>query len=63
MMPYARVYRKQIVFFSFSVYGPTWRTWIKNKEEPTHDVVHAEGASAVLQQPGVHAVFVKLMST
>lgn len=29
----------------------------------THDVVHAEGAGAVLQQPGVDTVFVELMST
>lgn len=29
----------------------------------THDVVHAEGTGAVLQQPGVDAVFVELMST
>lgn len=29
----------------------------------THDVVHAEGTGAVLQQPGVHAVFMELMST
>lgn len=62
----SRVYRQQffcVFFFSFSVDRPTWRTWIKHKEEPTHDVVHAEGAGAVLQQPGVHAVFVELMST
>lgn len=30
---------------------------------PTHDVVHAEGTGSVLQQPGVDAVFVELMST
>lgn len=29
----------------------------------THDVVHAERTGAVLQQPGVDAVFVELMST
>lgn len=28
----------------------------------THDVVHAEGAGAVLQQPGVDTVLMKLMS-
>jgi len=29
----------------------------------THDVVHAERTGAVLQQPGVHAVFMELVST
>lgn len=29
----------------------------------THDVVHAEGTGAVLQEPGVDAVFMELMST
>lgn len=28
-----------------------------------HDVMHAEGAGAMLQQPGVHTVFMELMST
>lgn len=49
--------------FFLNFFPPTWRRGIKNKEELTHDVVHAEGAGAVLQQPGVHAVFVELMST
>lgn len=29
----------------------------------THDIVHAKGAGAVLQQPGVNTIFVELMST
>lgn len=29
----------------------------------THDVVHAEGTGAVLQQPGVDTVFMELMRT
>lgn len=58
--------------------NPQVSRWIKQKKGPnfrlcqkvtgnnlflTHDVVHAEGAGAVLQQPGVDTVFVELMST